>query len=176
MLVAIVLVNIAVFSVLVGIVLRQRNHISLLEDELKPRYGFLGKPIYSLMVVALMLGGFGVTFLVKQNVTDNSVSEEKMLEIKVTADVISTQDNAVKVKFKAIPWVDGVEWGGDQTTNVFSFYWSITGPQDVSEFESKISRTNPSGFELTLLPGAYDVRVDAVYLGKTWSKKFSFQF
>ncbi|MBL8014953.1 MAG: hypothetical protein JNK26_02080 [Candidatus Doudnabacteria bacterium] len=171
----IVIANIFVFGTLIMLVLRQRNHIQQLEDDLKPRYGFLGKPLFTSLAVALMLGSFGLTYLIKQNSPDVSVTEEKRVEITIDYEVVADLGVKKDVKFKVIPKVDGKEWADDQTA-LFDAYWSFSGPEVFSEFESKLNEKDPGGFRRVLAEGDYRIRIDIVYLGKTWSKEFNLNF
>lgn len=175
-LIAIVFVNAVLFGGLIAYILYQGRKINRLEEAAKPKYGFLGKPIFSLVALFLMIGSFGVTYLVSRNVPDYSVGDEYKVELEIKATEIERDDGLVTAKFQVIPTVDGLEWGGSER-NKFDAFWSVKGVEEsFSEYESGLTINNPGGFEHTLPEGSYEVRVDVLYKGFTWTMRRTVQF
>lgn len=173
-LIAIVVVNIFLFAALVTFILFQNRKINRLEEAVRPKYGFLGKPLLSVLAVFLMLGGFGVTYFVSKNIPDYSVGDEYKVQLEIKTDEIEREDGIATVNFQVIPTVNGEEWG-ESENNKFDIFWSVKGPENFSEMESKISKISQGGFQKKLPIGTYQIRVDVVYKGFTWTTQRELQ-
>jgi hypothetical protein len=173
-LIAIVVINIFLFAALVAFIFFQNRKITRLEEAVRPKYGFLGKPLLSTLAIMLMVGGFGVTYFVSKNIPDYSVGDEYKVTLEIKTDEISRKDEIAKVKFQVVPTVNGYEWGANDI-NIFDVFWSVNGPKDFSEFESGLHLNFLGGFIKDLPIGTYEIRVDVVYEGFTWTTQRTLQ-
>lgn len=133
-----------------------------------PKYGFLGKPLYTLVLMLVMVGGlgfFGYSFTQQQ---DFQISAKKVITSQIGAEVVSEQASTVTVHFSATPYINGTAWGGNDTDS-FDIYWNIRGPQAIDRFEVARTRVNPGGFNTTLPKGEYTINLLIVYEGSSES-------
>jgi hypothetical protein len=94
------------------IIVWQQVRIHRLHQAARPKYGFLGKPIYSFFLLALVAGGFWATYYAIQHPQGITVKADKNIELSIQTQVVSSTTETAKVKFILLPTVDGELWGG----------------------------------------------------------------
>jgi hypothetical protein len=152
---------VAVILMLVVFLFLQRRKINTMEQAAKPKYGFLGKPLYSFMAMFMLASAIGIGFLSSQgsgtNVTD--VSANKKMEITITYKVERSTPAGLVVRFAAVPTINQQPWGAS-AAETFDFFWKIKGIQNFSESELSRTLSAPSGFTKTLPKGTYKITLD----------------
>lgn len=167
-LIIVLVVNIALILGLLYYIVRQNRHIDQLEAAMKPKYGFLGKPLFSFFAVLMMVGGFAAIYAVSENISDVSVGGNDQVEIQIEVKPGKEVSGGREVSFKVIPSINGVEWGGESSGAKFEAYWTVDGPLTFSEFESKITFGKHGGFTKVLPHGNYHVVVNVSYLEQSY--------
>jgi hypothetical protein len=164
---------VAVMIIMIVYIVWQKRKIAKLEYSLTPKYGFLGKPLYSTLAAFVMMSAFGLTFLATQqsgNVQD--VSATKKIEILLQYKVVGPQPGGYLVEFVVIPQVNSVPWGvnGQESFDVF---WNVKGP--VEETKAELGRTisKPSKYSVILPVGNYEVKVSVFGTDKDNSKQIN---
>lgn len=160
---------------LTGYIIWQGRRINDLEYQLKPKYGFLGKPLLTFMAVALTVGGLTLS----QYARDYSVSDNSKLSIEIKYQSRpSTEVGKYIVSLNAIPSLNNKPWGG-KTNNYFDVYWSILHAENdevaFSDYERGIYEGSQGGIEAELAPGMYKVGVGVIFEGKESNKNTTIQ-
>ncbi len=159
MILAIVLPVGLVLSILIGMVILQRRKITQLQEAVRPKYGFLGKPLYSLMAIAILAGGFGFSVFTNQSNTDIvDTGATRAVKAIVYVETLEARGAEYLVSFKVTPVVNDKEWG--IPTDEYDAFWKVTGPEEFSEVELTLSLEEPSGFTKLIAPGNYEIVVD----------------
>lgn len=155
-----------VMVVLVGVVLIQNRKIKEMQ---KPKYGFLGKPLNAFIVLAIMLGGIGLTYYTTLNRTNQF--EDVSADSSVDATIVITQLDSVNqtYQFNTIPTIDFSDWGGS-STYTFDVYWTISNGDVYSQIELGLSSQNQGGIQLSLKKGTYTVK-STIYVGDRMIEK-----
>lgn len=168
-LIIVLVINVLLILGLLFFIFRQNKHIDQLEAAMKPKYGFLGKPLLSVMAVLMMVGSFVVIYAVSENASNISVGGNDQIELQIEVKPGAQDGDMRAVHFQVIPKINGVEWGGEQSGAVADVFWSISGAEEFSEFEINLSYAKPGGFTRSVSKGTYQVRVDFLYLGQTYT-------
>jgi hypothetical protein len=166
--------------ILVGVIiflafLTFRQHRQIVELQ-RPKYGFLGKPIYSLVAVLFVIGIVGIVF--RPSAPDNGidVSQNYKIKLEIKQAVIDQDDTLARVRFTMIPLVNGLTWG--YATDSFSPEWTITNlvtGKVIEDREAKLSMANPGGLLVDLPLGSYSAEVKITYMGGVFTNKVYFQ-
>ncbi len=166
----------SVISIFLGItVTRQRQQIAVLTAPPRRRYGFLGKPLYAVVVVALFVGVIGFTYYANQNVQNVTVSADTNVAIAIKTQVLGTTAQGNQVQISVVPSVDGVEWGGSHGPS-FDAFWTAVGPSGFSQVELGLTQSNSGGFIKVLRSGSYQITVDIVVANRRFNKTVSVNF
>jgi hypothetical protein len=132
-----------------------------LNDAKKPTYGFLGKPLYQMAVVAVL--GAGIIFAVYNNpdssIDEASATQDVTIEFKYRL-VDNTQSKKL-VEFEIIPSVNNNEWGGESDT--FDIFINASGKDDFGELLYDTSEANKAIFNKQLSEGDYEISITVVY-------------
>lgn len=166
--VIVVIAAIVMIVVLVAVIIWQNNKIKEIQ---KPRFGFLGKPLYAVIAIFLTVGSFGVVYYGLNRPTQiqqTSANVNVVLTIKAFALNTVTNDYSISV----IPILDGIMWGGD-SKNSFDAYWTISNTNNptisITEAEPGLNITNTGGIIEKLSRGINEIKVTVFYLGKSYS-------
>jgi len=133
----------------------------------KVRYGFGGKPIFSLLIVFGIMAAIPLTYHSAQQSVDyvNQALAKKDALIRI--NVIERKDELYDVSYLAVPTINGEAWGDD----VYTITWSIEGPTSLKKIEKEKDKDHPSYFIGTVFKGYYEVHViiegEEFYLEKT---------
>jgi len=150
---------VSIFYVIVKLVSRIRS----LQ---KPKYGFLGKPLYALVLIAMAgtMTYFSASF---SNQPDFQIQASRTVTADIMTELQATQNGTALVTFEAVPYVDGIPYYGD--TGVFDILWNISGPNRIDKFEYGKTRADRSGFTESLQSGTYEVRAVVVYEDRSYT-------
>jgi len=164
------LVGIAVFAVisLFTIFYYISHLLSRIRRLETPKYGFLGKPLFTLVGMLVMVAGLGFfsySFTQQQNF---QIQAEKVVTAQLAAKVIESGDTTSLVEISTVPHVDGLPWGGN-VSNKFDIYWNLTGAEIKEKFEFSKTLEQPSGYTTFLKRGEYTVKALIVFEGKSYS-------
>ncbi|MDD3647354.1 MAG: hypothetical protein PHS44_02535 [Candidatus Dojkabacteria bacterium] len=150
--IAIIVVATSIVFFLTAAIIHLSRKIKVLS---KMRYGFGGKPIFSILVFLFVVISIPLTLLASSRSIDliqkASVSKDVLIEVQD----LGTKNNYHEVAFLAIPYVDDIAWAG----NVYTVTWEIRGNIDYEKIEENVSSSNPSYFKKTLAAGTYKVKV-----------------
>ena len=160
------LVLIVIVVLLTLVIIGQRRHIT---DLTTPRYGFLGKPLLAMMLIAFTFGGFGFFYVQTNNTNTIPVSNANT---EVTLQINSIKLNSIdnSYQFNLVPQVNGVIWGGDNTYS-FDVYWTISNKAISStNIETNLSLSNKGGIKKILYPGTNTIKATVFTMGKSYTK------
>lgn len=152
--IAIMLITIVALTVMV---VSQKREL----DELKkPKFGFLGKSLYSLVIGVALVGITSNFVSLDDNVprdTDVSNNIEYVVNIE---KFIGEQDidGKYSVELRAIPIDEARPYG----LSPYKIYWKIynnEGNLEKEYFESNITFDSPGGVDLKLYPGNYNLEL-----------------
>lgn len=121
----------------------------------KVRYGFGGKPIFSILII------LGVTVAIPLTLYASQKSIESIKLARAERDVIielnktKRGDNMYSISFMAIPTINGEAW----STKVYSITWIVEGQVDFEKVEKDRTLQNTSYFKKDLPSGSYKVKV-----------------
>lgn len=149
--VAIFTLAVLVIAILSAVIIAQNRKIQKMSQ---PKYGFLGKPLAVFALAAFMIGSVGAGVYLTNQPTDQVVvnaDKEYRLDIEYVQSGIAT------FNLKAIPFVDGLSYGTDDTVK-FDIYWTITKGNADTFIEYDISKSNPSNLVVNLEKGKYTVK------------------
>lgn len=168
---------VAVFAL--GIILVQYRHI---RDLTKPRYGFLGKPLYSMAVVAFMLGSVGIVFYGSANLPSGGEfvgSEIDANKFFIDYSLSSFDEESYEITLKAVPVVLGTEWGFRDESKV-DIDWKLTNREtnETTQFnESGLTVSQQGGITLKLKRGEnYLITAKSHFLDRNWSTEIGVNF
>lgn len=163
---------------MVVLLIHQQRTISKLEDRLKPKYGFLGKPLYSIFGVMVLVGGFAVTYYASGNIAPVQTLADKNLEVRMQFQIGQKTEGTTPVHFSLTPIVDSSEWGTIEDEYVFDAFWTITSfvpAQDdsfkITQPEISLTRQLPGGFTKKLASGTYKIKVVLVFDDRNWTEE-----
>lgn len=169
------IIALGIVAALLAALIIQSKRVKDLQEAARPKYGFLGKPLMAMVLLAGMFGAILVTYNATFMPTDDPiVSADKNVTIEIQTEVIVNIDNEVVVEFKALPSVEGVLWGG--MNDEFDIYWKINGPITLTQIELDRKRTVPSRFRKTLPKGEYILEVEIFYADRRFVKEHRVEF
>lgn len=162
-LIALALVAVVCFVSVLYVIIRLIGRIRSLQ---KPKYGFLGKPLYALVLVGMAgtITYFSFTF---SSQPDFQIQASRTVTAELSVDVVDSQNGTGLVRFEAVPYVDGIAYLGDN--GEFDILWNITGPVRIDKFEYGKTKADRSGFSESLQSGTYTARAVIVYEGKSFT-------
>ncbi|KXK26219.1 MAG: hypothetical protein TR69_WS6001001214 [candidate division WS6 bacterium OLB20] len=162
-LVGIILLGIVSLISVFMLILRLIHKIRTLQT---PKYGFLGKPLYALVLVAVAgtITYFSYSF---SSQPDFQIQASRTVTAEIKTSTVSTNGGMSIVSFEAIPYVNGIPYYGD--SGEFDILWNITGPVRIDKFEYGKTRADRSGFSESLQAGSYTARAVIVYEGRSYT-------
>jgi len=123
------------------------------------RYGFGGKPLFSILVLAGITLSIPFTLFASRQTIDyvNYASAEKDVVLELSEKLQS--DGNFEVTFMAFPTVDKEVWADHK----YDIQWKVEGNQiSFEKIEENRSKQNRSFFVKVLPPGEYLVSVNVV--------------
>jgi len=152
--VAIFVLMVIVIAVLSSVVLLQTRR-----QQLRPRYGFLGKPLALLFFMVLSVGSFGLVYYSTKTSQDvGNVSADLELNLAIKEQRI--ESNVYRLNI--IPSINQDTWGSKETFNV---YWTVSNTQSFTRVELDLSETNQGGIIVELKSGKNIVKA-VVFTGE----------
>jgi hypothetical protein len=77
---------------MLGIIIWQQLRIKKMKGPEQPKYGFLGKPLYSVLAIAVLAGGVGLTWYNLSHGTEQvTVQADETVKVDVTYEVKETE-------------------------------------------------------------------------------------
>ena len=148
--VAIFVILVIVIAVLSTVVIIQnRKHAQLL----KPKYGFLGKPLAAMFFLVLAVGSVSLVYYSTKNSQDvGNVSADRQLTLQIKETLI--ENNIYRLNL--IPTINSDLWGTVEDT--FDVYWTISNSQSFTRIELKLNESSQGGIVLELRPGRNTVK------------------
>jgi hypothetical protein len=158
---AIVIITLIVLMVVLLVL--QRNKINELQ---RPKYGFLGKPLMAMALVAVSIGGIGFTFYSANNSTAvEQTSADKKIDLKIKT---TYSGNGYDYYLNLIPTFNQQEWGGNHKYK-FDVYWTIKNNYVVTEAEVGLNLDNKGGILKSLERGKNKIKVTVFFEGKSYT-------
>ena len=154
LLILIILAFLVVVILLIGYVIILSRKVKSLEEV---RYGFGGKPLFSIISILIILASIPITIYASRNTYNflKSAEEEMKLNIDINKKMLSGDE--YEVSFFATPSTNGVVWG----EKTYDIHWEVVGPESFVKDEFKRDKTNVSYFTEVLPRGNYYVKVIA---------------
>lgn len=135
--------------------------IQKINENNKPRYGFLGKPLYQILALALIIGaGFGSVYIAYQDSDIQDTSANIELDTQLDIKVINQNTTNSDIRFEIIPIINESQWDENQE---FDLYVNIAGPEIITKTivaANKIS--NPAIFTENLDTGIYNITITII--------------
>jgi len=150
----------ALFLVIVSLIKRIRSLQT-------PRYGFLGKPLYTLSTIALTAL---VIYFVSYNFSkpgNFDVKASKTITAELITNRVSESQTESTIDFKLLPSINAKLWG--EAGSKFDIYWNVTGPTKFDMFELEKTAENLSGFQHIVKKGTYTLKIVVVFEDKTYT-------
>jgi amino acid transporter len=162
-------VSVVIVGLLITIIVilfRQNQYLK------RPKFGFLGKPLYMIILVVVTVSS--VYFINTRTTDPTDITANVEVTINFNYQVISTNKNTVSVRLNAIPIVNKIEWG--KLDEPVTLYWNINGPKNYTFIEYDLTQTNKGGIIKDIEKGDYQVDLLMIYKGKSYNitKKISF--
>lgn len=159
-------VLIIVIVLLVVIVINQQKQI----NSLRPRYGFLGKPLAVILMSTFAVGTLGLVYYSSnQPVQVEQTNADVEVILSINAEL--TGNTPREYRLSVTPVLGGIAWGANDT-NKFNIYWTISNGTTVStEDEVGKSYTNPSTIIKKLSAGQTTLKVTVFFNGKSYTKE-----
>lgn len=160
------LVLIVVIVLLVVVVINQQKKI----NSLKPKYGFLGKPLAVILMSTFAVGTLGLVYYSSnQPVQIEQTNADVEVILSINAEI--TGNSPREYKLSLTPILSGIAWGANDT-NKFNIYWTISSGSTVSTVdEIGKSYTNPSGIVRKLAAGETKIKVTVFFDGNSYTKE-----
>jgi hypothetical protein len=159
-----IIVSIILSILIIGLIIYIISLYRKLKTYQTPRYGFLGKSLYPVLLMIVMVGtifGINSSFLKDTGIID--IKADKNLELEIKTNVIDEINGNYVINFVAIPTLNSNEWG--EKEDKFDIIWNIDGIESYNQFEVGKSIDDQSGFLLTLPKGDYTVKIIVVHQG-----------
>jgi amino acid transporter len=151
-LIIIVVISIAIIFFLGAVIIYLYRKI---KDLTKMRYGFGGKPIFSLLIVLCVIVTIPLTFYASQKSIETVKIARAQKDVLVEIQSVKLYDDVYSVAFMAVPTIDGEPWQGKE----YDITWQVYGEVSFEKVEKERSLSSPSYFVNELKNGSYEVRV-----------------
>jgi hypothetical protein len=152
-----ILVAIFIFLLVNYILLSKR-----LKDKEKPKYGFLGKPLYQSIIIIALTGAIGFTsYQATFNQGPDFSAAEEEINVDFTTSVIRDNQNSELVRFEVVPIINDQEWGSNPN-DTFDIYLNINGEENITKIFTDASKDKPVNFTENLTNGSYEIRITII--------------
>lgn len=132
----------------------------------KPKYGFLGKPVFSVLAlvgIATTMIYFSYSF---SNQPDFQISANRTVNASIEYRQVGISGTKKLVEFRAVPVVDNREYG--LSSDRFEILWRVNNVDGTERIEYERTKNNPSAVYIELDPGSYTVSAIIVFEGKSY--------
>ncbi len=165
---AVSLIIIALLAVILGLIIVVINQNRKYQVAVAPKYGFLGKPLYSFLAFAVITGGLGFA-LVATN--QNAGVDDALAGVTVTVTIDASVINPTtkNYQFRVTPVANGTQWG----PYTYDAYWVFTNSDGTitTEVETQLSRNNIGGVIRKLPSGINKAKVNVFVEDRNLSKE-----
>lgn len=127
----------------------------------KPKYGFLGKSLYPIVTVALLVVGLAMTGLSMNDQKIFELKAQKQISVEIFTNVLEEKIDTTFIDIKATPFVDSKVWG--KTGDNFDIYWDLKGPKEYNFTELQKNNNERSSIQTEVLPGTYKISITVVF-------------
>jgi hypothetical protein len=127
----------------------------------KPKYGFLGKSLYPVVTIVLMIVGIGMTGV---SMNENKIFElkaQKQIQAEIFSTILESGIDQKLVNLRTTPIVDNKIWG--KTGDKFDIYWDLKGPKEYNFVELRKSNDERSSVQSEIIPGDYKILITIVF-------------
>jgi len=158
---------------MLGIIIWQQLRIKKMKGPEQPKYGFLGKPLYSVLALAVLVGGVGLTWYNLSHGTEQvTVQADESVKVDVTYEVKETETGK-QLLLNVIPTYKGIAWGG-QSAYKFDAFWTIKSTSKTwTEVEPELDINDVGGISIPVSSGSYTVDVDVVFEERVWTESIT---
>ena len=140
--VAIFVLMVVVIAVLSSVVIIQTR-----KQQLRPKYGFLGKPLAFLFFAVLAVGSISLVYYSTKTSQDvGTVSADRELNLVIKDQKI--ESNVYRLSI--LPSINQDTWG---STEKFNVYWTISNTESFTRVELDLSESNQGGIIVELKSG-----------------------
>lgn len=151
-LIAAAAIVVVIFSVLGFYIFKLTRRINLLT----PKFGFGGKKIVAVALLAFLAGALPFTAVLVLRSTEIRRQAREVREVDLSIQIIERTDLGAVVGFSSVPFENGIAWYQED----YKAVWEIEGPTSFSVIEEGLNKSNPSYFVKTLDRGEYKVSVN----------------
>ena len=140
-----------IFAFLILYIVRLNKRVTLLT----PSYGFGGKKIIAVALVAFLAGVLPFTSMLISRSTEIRRQAKEVHEVEISTQIIEQIESGTVVGFSVVPFENGIAWYQDN----YEALWEVDGPSGFTFLEQMLSKHGPSYFLKTLIAGEYTVTV-----------------
>ena len=159
---AVVLIVVVVLMTLVI-----HNQHKEIRDLKTPRYGFLGKSLLSLVLIAFTFGSFGFFFVTLNNNSSVQTTNANS-EVKLLINVIKIDNLKNIYSINIIPELEGVAWGNN-SNNIFNVYWNVSSNSNNATItELGLNLNNQGGLKRILGRGVTTIKATVFFNNKSY--------
>lgn len=154
-----ILILLVLVLVIAGIVFWFLRYKRKVDDFISPKFGFLGKPLTYVLVIATfgILGSVGLsTYLSSTSSLDDRTSADSIEKVEIMYSKIESTKSGVRVNLYAV--IKNIK------EKKYDISWTIDSDKykDLALFEADVSKDNPSNLVLILKEGSYKVNATIV--------------
>ncbi len=122
---------------------------------LTPKFGFGGKNLSTVAIVAFLAGVVPLVTMLVSNSTEirRQAADSKL--VVLNTQILESSEDEVVVGFSVVPMESGIAWPEEN----YSAVWEVTGPTSFTFLEQDLDSQNPSYFTRVLATGNYMVKV-----------------
>ncbi len=144
-------------AVILGLIVVVINQNRKYQVATAPKYGFLGKPIYSFFAFAFIVGGLGFA-LIANNQEGSPDDALAGITLTVSIDAAVINPTTKDYQFRVTPVANDVQWGPYS----YDAYWTFTNADGTitTSVETGLTRNNIGGIIRKLPSGINKIKVN----------------
>ncbi len=154
---AVSLIIAALVLVIIGLIILAIYQNRRYQEAIAPRFGFLGRPLYSFLAFAVLAGSLGFTILLgNQNASVDDALAGIQVSVAIDASVINPSSR--NYQFRITPTANGLEWGPYS----YDAYWTFNNADGTTTtaLENALTRDNIGGVIKKLPSGINTIKVN----------------
>jgi hypothetical protein len=154
-----ILILLVLLLVIAGIVFWFLRYKRKVDDFISPKFGFLGKPLTYVLVIAMfgILGSVGLsTYLSSTSSVDDRTNADTLEKVDIVYTKIENTKTGVRVNLSAV--IRNIK------EKKYDISWTIDSDKykDLALFEADFTKDNPSNLVVILKEGTYQVNATVV--------------
>jgi len=158
----VIIISVIIGLIIIGLIIYIFHLKKRIHTLKTPKYGFLGKSLYPIMVVALLVGT--LYFITTQEPKDVvTINANKNVTFDIKTDYVSAKDDKIIINLSLDVMLHGENWALEKNTDDIDIYWDIIGPTNVSMVEIGMNKSRQSGFDIELFKGEYTIKTTIIY-------------